>query len=88
MRLTAAQPEAVDRSSREMARAALGEHGDSRQDLRAGLEVGERLPVLASALVPRAHTCDAAVLDEQRLRRCLRQDVGAAELGLLGQIPR
>ncbi len=54
-----------------------------RLDVRAGLEVPERLAVLAAALVARAHTHDNAVLDDQLRGGRLGQHVGAGLFGLL-----
>ena len=51
-------------------------------DVGAGLEVAQRLAVLAAALVARAHADDRAVLDDQLRRRGLGEDVGAGLLGL------
>ena len=51
-------------------------------DVGAGLEVAERLAVLAAALVAGAHAEHAPVLDEQLRGRGLGEDVGAALLGL------
>ena len=64
---------------------ALGEHGHLGHDVRAGLEVAERLALLAAALVAGADADDAAVVDEELLGGRLGQDHRAACLGLLGE---
>ena len=74
--------ELLDRGAGQVAPAALGEHRRLRLDVGAGLEVAERLAVLAAALVARAHADDAAVLDDQLRRGGLGEDVGAGLLGL------
>ena len=74
--------ELADRGAGQVAPAALGEHGGLRLDVRARLEVAERLAVLAAALVAGAHADDAAVLDDELRRRGLGEDVRAALLGL------
>src|SRR5207302_10001751 len=48
----------------------------------AGLEVRQRLAVLAAALVARAHSDHATVFDDQLRRRGLREGVRAGLLGL------
>ena len=68
--------------ARQVAPAALGQHGGLRRDVRARLEVAERLAVLAPALVARADAEHLAVLDDQLRGRGLGEDVGAAVLGL------
>ena len=64
-----AEVELADRGAGQVAPAALGEHGRLRLDVGAGLEVAERLAVLAAALVAGAHAAHDAVLDEQLRRR-------------------
>ena len=73
--------ELADRGAGEMSPAALGEHRGLRLDVGAGLEVAERLAVLAAALVAGAHADDAAVVDDQLRGRGLGQHVGAGLLG-------
>ena len=74
--------ELFDRGAGEVAPAALREHGRLGLDVGAGLEVAERLTVLAAALVAGAHANDLAVLDDQLGRRGLGEDVGPSLLGL------
>ncbi len=76
------QVELLDRGAGQVTPAALGEHGRLRLDVGAGLEVAERLAVLAAALVAGAHADHAPVLDHQLRRRGLGEDVGAGLLGL------
>ncbi len=68
-----------------MARGSLGEDRDAGAQVGAGLEVRELLPVLAAALVARAHADDAAALHEQVRRGRLRHDRDAELLGAFGQ---
>ncbi len=77
-----AEVELPDRGAGEVPPAALGEHGGLGLDVGAGLEVAERLAVLAAALVAGAHADDAAVLHDQLRRGGLGEDVGAGLLGL------
>ena len=79
------EAEVVDRRGGQVARGSLGEDGDPRGHVDAGLEVRERLPVLAAPLVARADAGDAPVVDEQLLTGGLRQDHRAARLRLLRQ---
>ena len=65
----------------------LGEHGHLRDDVRAGLEVRERLAVLPRPLSPVRTPTTRPCCDEQLLRARLRQDRRAARLGLLGEEP-
>src|SRR6202020_1367619 len=74
--------------TRDVSPAALREHGRLRLDVGAGLEVAERLALLATTLVAGAHADDAPVLDDQLRGRGLRQDVGAPLLGLALLIAR
>ena len=74
--------ELLDRGAGQVAPAALGEHGGACLDVGPGLEVPQRLAVLAPALVAGAHADHLAVLDDQLGRRGLGEDVGAALLGL------
>ena len=57
-------------------------------DVRARLEVAERLVLLAAALVAAADADDAPVLDEQPVGRGLGQDERPARLGQLREIAR
>ncbi len=75
--------ELADRGAGQVTPATLGEHGRVRLDVGAGLEVAERLAVLAAALVAGAHADDLAVLDDQLGGGGLGEDVGAGLLGLL-----
>src|SRR6185312_5381011 len=70
-----AEVELLDGGAGEVAPAALGEHGDARLDVGSGLEVAQRLAVLAPALVTGAHAHHPAVLDDQLGRRGLGEDV-------------
>ena len=83
-----AEVELADRRAGQVTPRALGEHGRLRGDVRARLEVPERLAVAAAALVARADAAHDAVLDEQLLGGRLREDVGARLLGALGQPAR
>ena len=85
LRVPALEPERVDRRGRQVARRPLGEDGQLCRDVDPGLEVRQRLAVLATALVARAHADDPAVLDEELLARCLGQDRRPARFGLLGE---
>ena len=67
---------------------ALGQHGGLGGDVGAGLEVAQRVAVLAAALVARADAAHDPVLDQQLRGRRLGEDVGAGLLGLLGQPAR
>jgi hypothetical protein len=69
------EAELLDRRAGQVAPAALGQDGGLRLDVRAGLEVAERLAVLAAALVARAHADDAAVLDDDLRGGRLGEDV-------------
>jgi hypothetical protein len=75
--------DSLDRRAGEVTPAALGQDRRLGDDVGPGLEVAERLAVLAAALVPRAHAAHPAVLDQQLRGRGLREDVRAALLGLL-----
>ena len=85
LRLRAFEPEAGERGTGEVALRPLREDGELRDDVRAWLVRGERLPVTAEALVAGADAVDAAVRDEQLLSIRLRQDRRAARLRLLGE---
>ena len=76
------QPELLDRRPGEVAPAALGQHRHPGGDVGAGLEVPQRLAVLAAALVARADPDDPPVIDQQLGGAGLGQDVGAAVLRL------
>ncbi len=76
------QVELLDRGAGQMAPAALGQHRGLRLDVGPGLEVAERLAVLAPALVAGAHAHHAAVLDDELGRGGLGEDVGAGVFGL------
>ncbi len=86
LRFRAVEAEVVERRSREVARRALGQHRHLRNDVRARLEVAERLGLLPTPLVAAANPDDAAVLDEQPVGRGLRQHERAAGLRLLREI--
>ena len=75
----------VDRGRRQVARGALGEHGEARGDVGARLEVAERLAVPAATLVARAHADDATVVEQQLVAGRLGQDHRAAGLRLLAE---
>ena len=85
LRVVAAQAEVIERDAGEVALRALGEHRHLRDDVGAGLEVGELLAVAAAPLVPGAHADDAAVRDEQVLGGRLGEDHRAALLGAFGE---
>ena len=80
--------ELADRGAGQMAPGALGQHGGLGGDVGAGLEVAQRVAVLAAALVAGADAAHDAVLDEQLRGGGLGEDVGAGLLGLLGQPAR
>ncbi len=83
LRLAAlAEVELPDRGPRQVTPAALREDGDLRLDVGPGLEVAQRLAVLAPSLVAGAHAHHLAVLDDQLRGRGLGEHVGAALLGL------
>ena len=65
LRVLGAEVEVADRRAGEVAGRALGEHRRLRDQVRAGLEVGELLAVAAAALVAGAHADHASVLHEQ-----------------------
>ena len=78
-----AEVELADRGAGQVAPAALGQDGRLGGDVGAGLEVAQRLAVLAAALVAGADADDAAAVDQQLRGRGLGEDVGPALLGLL-----
>ena len=80
--------EVVERGLGQVAERALGEHGRLRDHVRAGLEVAQRLAVLAAAAVAGADAADDPVLDQEPVGDRLGEDVGALLLGLLGEEPR
>ena len=75
----------LDRRAGEVSLRALGEHGDLRDDVRAGLEVGQLLAVAPAPLVAGPDAAHASVGDEQLLGGRLGEDHRAARFGLLGQ---
>ena len=85
LRLVAPQPEVVERDAGEMALRPFREDGHLRDEVRAGLVVAERLAVTTAPLVAGAHADDAAVRDEQLLRRRLGKDRRSALLGTLAE---
>ena len=87
-RQRALEVEVVDRRLGQVAERALGEHGRLRDHVRAGLEVAERLAVLAAAAVARAHAANDPVGDQQLVGDRLGEDVGALLLRLLGEEAR
>ena len=86
LRLVAAQAEPVERDAGEMALRSLGEDGDLRDEVGAGLEVRQLLSLAAASLVAGADADDAAVVDEELLRRGLGEDHRPALLRLLREV--
>ena len=76
----------VEGGAREVACRTLRKNGHLRDDVGAGLEVAERLVLLAAPLVAAADADDAAVLDEQPVGRRLRQHERPAGLCELGEV--
>ena len=85
LRVRGGEPELLERGAREMAPAALGEHGRAGHHVRAGLEVRLLAAGLVAALVARADADDRALLDQQLRADGLGQDVRAGLLRLLPQ---
>ena len=85
LRVRPRKPEAVDRRTGQVAGCALREHGHARDEVGPRLEVRELLPVPAAALVAGADPADGAVVDEQLLRRGLREEHRPALLRPLGE---
>ena len=85
LRLLTAEGEPVESDAGEVALRPFGEHRDLGDEVGAGLEVAELAALAAAALVARAHAHDAAVRDEELLRRGLGEDHRAGLLGLLGE---
>src|SRR4029453_13290955 len=80
LRVVAGEPEMVQRDAGQVSLGSLGEHGPLRGDVGAGLEVPERLAVLAKALVPGADADRPRARDEQLLGGGLGEDRRAAGL--------
>src|SRR5206468_2944353 len=87
LRVLAAQPEAVECSPGQMSLRPLRQDRDAREDVGARLEVAELLPTPPAPSVAGAHAEDAPAVDEQLLRRRLREDRRTEALGLLGEEP-
>ena len=85
LRLLAAEGEPVESDAGEVALRPLGEHRDLGDEVGAGLEVAELAALAAAALVAGAHAHDAAVRDEELLRRGLGEDHRAALFRALGE---
>ena len=79
------EAEVVDRRRREVPCGALGENGHLCRHVDPGLEVRERLAVLAAPLVTRPHADHAAVVEKELLPGRLGEDHRAAGFGLLGE---
>ena len=84
LRVRSAEVEVVE-AAPVRCRRPLGEHGRLGDQVRAGLEVRELLPVLAPALVAGAHAAHDPVLDQQLVGGGLAEDVDARLLRLLAR---
>ena len=87
-RQRAVEVEVVERRLGQVAERALGEHRRLRDHVGAGLEVAQRLAVLAAPAVAGADAADDPVLHQQLVGDRLGEDVGALLLRLLGQEAR
>ena len=87
LRVLTGETEAVERDARQVSLRAFGEDRDLRDQIRARLEVAERLTVAAAAPVAAPDAARPAVRDEELLRRRLRQQHRARFLRLLGEPP-
>src|SRR6185436_1029830 len=85
LRALAGQSELLDRGAGQMALRPLAEDGDARDDVRARLEIRERLAVTPAAPVACANAAHAAVLDKKLRRGRLRQDRRTDGLRLLAE---
>ena len=80
------RPKCVDRRAGQVPLRALGEHGDPRDDVRAGLEVRRaRSPSRPRPLSPVRTPWTRPSATSSFVGRRLRQRYGAARLGLLGR---
>ena len=79
----ARKTELLDRGAGEVALRPLGQHGDLRDDVGAGLEVAELLALAPATPVAGADAADGAVVDEQLRSGGLGQDRRADLLGLV-----
>ena len=85
LRTLARQSEPLDRRAGQVALRSFAENGDTSDDVRARLEVGERLAVTRTPPVAGAHAAHAPMLDEKLRRRRLGQDRRSDLLGLLAE---
>ena len=85
LRVLAGEVEVLERGAREVALRALAEDRHARLQVRARLEVGQRVAVPAAPLVAGPHADDAPAGDEQLLRVGLREDGRPERLGVLGE---
>jgi hypothetical protein len=87
LRVGAVQVEVIESRAGQVPKRPLGEHGRLGDQVRAGLKVGELLPLLAPALVAGAHAAHDPFLDQQFVGGRLAEDVDTRLLCLLGQEP-
>src|SRR5712691_1698432 len=85
LRVLAGEAKAVERDAGEVSLRPFGEDRDLRDQIRARLEVAERLTVASATLVAGPDTACPPVRDEELLRRRLRQEHHAGFLCLLGE---
>src|SRR5207302_4445840 len=85
LRILTRQTEPIESNTREMPLRSLGEHRHAGDDVGAGLEVTELLPLAAAALVAGAYAANAPVGGQQLHGGRLGQDHRAALLSLFRQ---
>ena len=71
LRVLTRETEAVERDTRQVSLRAFGEDRDLRDQIRARLEVAERLTIAAATSVAAPDAVRPAVRDEELLRRRL-----------------